>query len=369
MFKGEAEQSHNLVYEQALMTVGNTPADRIQYLKDFESWKERLITLLKISLDCITKEQWLGELEEFMPPKSLLVREDKQKFGEKFRRHFQKGENIFTEIRYIEKYSEFTLEALGLLRRFSAMHNITMERTEWIVQGLKNIGKLPMNIKYKKSVDKIPKDLRQIDTPSITSEQNSGNAGEKTLPKVSDISEVIKKLKVLKKAKQDYWRNCAVKIIRQGVECEPDKHKLWVEYVQPYIDSIIAHFKKIKLYDCIRFNGTETYKSDATINRLIDGQGVDSAEADDLLMDEIIKEIETVKKNLEKQNSGNIGVATPSDLIDLAKAVSEYHRSRAQLKRDIDSGKIKSYRKKTRGKHYISVSEANKLYLSKNSLA
>jgi len=55
----------------------------------------------------------------------------------------------------------------------------------------------------------------------------------------------------------------------------------------------------------------------------------------------------------------------PSDLIDLAKAVSLYHRSRAQIKRDIEDGKIKDYRKIEKGKHWISKKEADDLYIPK----
>ena len=56
---------------------------------------------------------------------------------------------------------------------------------------------------------------------------------------------------------------------------------------------------------------------------------------------------------------------TPDDLIDLAKAVELYHRSRAQLKRDIEDGKIKDHRKIKKGKHWISKSEADNLYILK----
>jgi len=73
-----------------------------------------------------------------------------------------------------------------------------------------------------------------------------------------------------------------------------------------------------------------------------------------------------VQKTPAKQNGGQ---KIPDDLIDLAKAVSTFHRSRAQLKRDIDNKEIKSYRKKPKGKHYISESEANNIYLPKDSLA
>ena len=55
----------------------------------------------------------------------------------------------------------------------------------------------------------------------------------------------------------------------------------------------------------------------------------------------------------------------PSDLIDLAKAVELYHRSRAQLKRDIKGELITDYRKTERGKHWISRSEADNLYTPK----
>ena len=160
------------------------------------------------------------------------------------------------------------------------------------------------------------------------------------LPKVSDISEVIENLNVLKKAKQDYWRHCAAKIIRQGGKYEPDKQKLWVKYVQPYIDSVKARFKEFELYNCIRFHGTGKYESDATINSLIDGKGVDSAQADDLLMDEIIKEIETVKQYLEAKpaSGGEAGEAKKqswkddaSDYIKASDAIVTFTQSKMPL--------------------------------------
>lgn len=55
----------------------------------------------------------------------------------------------------------------------------------------------------------------------------------------------------------------------------------------------------------------------------------------------------------------------PRDLIDLAKAIGLYHRSRAQIKRDIKDGLITDYRKTENGKHWISRSEADSLYISK----
>jgi len=56
---------------------------------------------------------------------------------------------------------------------------------------------------------------------------------------------------------------------------------------------------------------------------------------------------------------------TPDDLIDLCKAVELYHRSRAQLKRDIENNLIHDYRKIKNGKHWISKKEADNLYISK----
>ncbi len=81
-----------------------------------------------------------------------------------------------------------------------------------------------------------------------------------------------------------------------------------------------------------------------------------------------------IKSNVEldkltKPASGKAGEThrkkIPSDLIDLAKAVGLYHRSRAQIKRDINDGKIRDYRKIQTGKHWISKKEADNLYISK----
>ena len=56
---------------------------------------------------------------------------------------------------------------------------------------------------------------------------------------------------------------------------------------------------------------------------------------------------------------------TPNDLIDLAKAVELYHRSRAQLKRDIEGDIVTDYRKTKKGKHWISRSQADNKYIPK----
>ena len=55
----------------------------------------------------------------------------------------------------------------------------------------------------------------------------------------------------------------------------------------------------------------------------------------------------------------------PTDLIDLAKALTLVYRSRSQIKRDIYDEKIKSYRKNPKGKHLVSLSEIQKVYLTK----
>ena len=56
------------------------------------------------------------------------------------------------------------------------------------------------------------------------------------------------------------------------------------------------------------------------------------------------------------------GKTEPTDLITLAVVVQGYQISRAQVKRDIDNGDIKSYRKKTRGKHIVSRKDVDNLY-------
>ncbi len=52
----------------------------------------------------------------------------------------------------------------------------------------------------------------------------------------------------------------------------------------------------------------------------------------------------------------------PNDLITLAVVVRDYQISRAQVKRDIEAGALKSHRKKTQGKHQVSRKDVNNMY-------
>ena len=160
LFRDEAEKIFNVVHNQALLIAGNAPADRIEYLTNFESWKEQLVTLLEKSIECITKEQWIEEFKNSIPSKEQLAVEGKltdkgkltvegkEQFEEILQRHCKRlEESVFDERIYFNKFSKFIIEAFNLLRRFSVMQSITMERTEWIIKGLENIGKLPEKVK------------------------------------------------------------------------------------------------------------------------------------------------------------------------------------------------------------------------------
>lgn len=163
LFRDEAEQAFNEVHNQVLLMVGNAPTDRLEYFKDFESWKERLVELVKKSLDCITKEQFLKEIKEItntlpskeqlaiegkLTTKGTVTVEGKNQIARILEYLTKRGkEKVFVEHIYWNIFSKFIIEASQLIRRSSVMSNITMERTDWIIQGLKNIGKLPENVK------------------------------------------------------------------------------------------------------------------------------------------------------------------------------------------------------------------------------
>ena len=117
------------------------------------------------------------------------------------------------------------------------------------------------------------------------------------LPTVNDISGTIKTLEVFKKAKQNYWKAYAAKQKFDGLT-EPERQQLWLNYVQPSLNIVMAHFEKFQLDGCIQLYGTGKLKSKKTINIMVDGKGADSAESDDIAINEIIKELETVKQNL-----------------------------------------------------------------------
>ncbi|OQA91384.1 MAG: hypothetical protein BWY26_01014 [Elusimicrobia bacterium ADurb.Bin231] len=81
------------------------------------------------------------------------------------------------------------------------------------------------------------------------------------------------------------------------------------------------------------------------------------------------KQIEVIPKIIAKIEktikTKNKEIIKPKDLVDLAKALTQVHISRTQIKRDIAAGKIKSYRKSPRGKHIVSFSEIRNVYLTK----
>lgn len=76
------------------------------------------------------------------------------------------------------------------------------------------------------------------------------------------------------------------------------------------------------------------------------------------------KQIETITRIITQINiADQEKAAIPDDLISLTKAITVVCISRSQIKRDIDAGKINTYRKNPKGNHKVSLSEIKKKYL------
>jgi len=115
------------------------------------------------------------------------------------------------------------------------------------------------------------------------------------------------------------------------------------------------------------------------VARLADDNGFDGSLFRDLTnngdptslqsMKSLKKKIETIPRIIAKIEKAveteHDETLEPTDLIDLAKALTYVQISRTQIKRDIYKGKIKSYRKDSKGKHFVSLSEIQKVYLTK----
>ena len=152
-FRTEADEAQEIISEQVSLTVGNSPSDRISYLKDFQNWQKQLIELLQKALNCISEETWLKKFIVLATDNKTLLYEDKQEWCKRFKEIALlkvKGK-VFDKVLYWNKFSEFTYEALKLIQLGAAMIEITMERSEWIIQAMKNTGYLPANQKYKKT--------------------------------------------------------------------------------------------------------------------------------------------------------------------------------------------------------------------------
>ena len=216
LFRDESEKAFQVVHNQIFMIVGNEPAERLEYFKDFESWKERLVEFVKKSMDCITKEQWIKEFTTTFPSKKQLANEGKltkegkftiegkKLFEEHLKYYTKRGEGkVFDERIYWNKCSEFIIEAYNLLRRFSVMHSITMENIDRTIKGLENIGKLPENIKValKKKLKEPSKKDCQIYLYVNTIGESQTEAAKKFFPKLkpstgqSKISRIMTKVR------------------------------------------------------------------------------------------------------------------------------------------------------------------------------
>jgi hypothetical protein len=122
-----------------------------------------------------------------------------------------------------------------------------------------------------------------------------------------------------------------------------------------------------------------TSPEEERIARLADDYGFDGSLFRNLIHDpeplsiqsirKLAKRIETIPRIIAKIEKAikvkQTETKTPTDLIDLSKALKHFYISRSQLKRDITAKKIKSYRKNPKGKHYVSTSELEKNYLPK----
>ncbi len=222
LFRGEAEKAFSTIYTQIQITVGNSPSERIGYLREFENWQRRLSELLKKALGCIDKDTWLQKLEALTPDKNPLFYENRQEWENNLREWFSLGTKVFNKIEYFHKFSDFTYEAMKLLRRGSVMIEITMERREWIYQAMKNIGMLPAH-------GKIPE--RQ----NVSLVNNEAQI--KVLKTIqSKLSEPIEELDVLIKnissEKPEAMRD-------QVFICYSHKDKRWLEdletHLKPYV--------------------------------------------------------------------------------------------------------------------------------------
>ena len=152
LFRAEADKAFELIYEQVELTVGNSPSDRIGYLKDFESWQERLIELLRNALDrSMNKKTWNKRFEALSPDNEPLFDENRQEWVRRLGEHTRLKSSVFDEFAYWQKFSDFTKEAMKLIRQISTMLDITMERPEWMYKALKKVGKLPENIRSAKN--------------------------------------------------------------------------------------------------------------------------------------------------------------------------------------------------------------------------
>ncbi len=140
LFHKEISKAFGIIYEQVQITVGNSSSDRIGYLKDFESWQERLVELLKKSLGCISEEALSDELEALIPENEPLFYNNRHEWEKRLKRHCQKKVQVFNYLEYDQKFVDFTREILKLFRRFSSMFSITMERSEWMLRAMKNFG-------------------------------------------------------------------------------------------------------------------------------------------------------------------------------------------------------------------------------------
>lgn len=146
LFHREADKALGITYKQVQLTVGHSPSDRMDYLKDFQSWEDRLIELIKEALDCsMDAEIWNEKLKALRPDNEPLFYENKEEYAKRLVGHLRLKRNVFNRFAYREKFVDFGYEALKLMRRFSAMLDITVERTEWMYTALKKFGKSSEN--------------------------------------------------------------------------------------------------------------------------------------------------------------------------------------------------------------------------------
>jgi hypothetical protein len=116
-------------------------------------------------------------------------------------------------------------------------------------------------------------------------------------PKDENIAGVIHNLKKLKDAKQYFWE-ARVVLEKSDKLNDLSERKLWSECVQPVLKIVRDQFKELNLYGYIISFGSGKWKSEKSINTMI--EGIYSTESDKRAIDEIVKELETVRQNLSK---------------------------------------------------------------------
>jgi hypothetical protein len=242
LFRAKADNAQEIIDTQVSLTVGNNPSDRIGYLKDFESWQENLIKLLKEALDCVSETFFIEKVEALN--NDPLFHVNRQEWEEKVKHNLRLFLKLFKEDLYWWKFEEFTHKVLKLIKFGSAMMEITMESPEWMFKAMQNVGRLPANLKYKQApteTDVVQKRVEELlsskfekhieDLMTIVPKLNGGNNTKKkpkgrppvNVQPILDFIDNYDNHAELCKNKQKIWAFLAKKFNYSPASKEPNR--------------------------------------------------------------------------------------------------------------------------------------------------